>query len=238
MHWRVIPYSTECAVRNMALDEAILEAFLAGEAPPTVRFYGWNQPSVTIGRLQPASSIPEGWGRCPIVRRPTGGRAVAHGSDLTFSIVVDGRVLGSAVRESYRRVGDAVARALVKSGVPAEFCRNTTPPETVRGIGRCFDLTLEYELAVNGQKMLGSAQVRRSGAVLQQNSLLLPAEALMTPSELVPVIVEAIESQFDVSLYWGEFSESELQIAGRLADNKYASDCWNRLGETMHSDAD
>lgn len=229
MRWRVIPYAEYEAAWNMAVDEAILESFISEDSPPTIRFYGWVRPAVTIGRLQPIESVPEGWGR-DVVRRPTGGRAVSHGSDLTFSIVVDSQKLGSPVRESYRMVGDAVARALTITGIRAEFCRNTTPPSSVRGIGNCFDLTLEYELSVSGTKAFGSAQVRRSGAVLQQNSLAIPAGDDQPPprEQLSTAISLAIEETFGVELSCGELTEAELEIARRLADNKYASDGWNQ----------
>jgi lipoate-protein ligase A len=212
----------------MALDEAILEALIAGDAPPTLRFYGWSEPAVTIGRLQKISSVPEGWAPT-VIRRPTGGRAVAHGSDLTFSLVVGAATLGAKIGESYRLVGEAVADALTSLGVPAEFCRNRTAPEAVRMIGNCFDLSLEYELAVNGEKVLGSAQVRRAGAVLQQNSLAPPANGDWPDrDDIVAAIIREFRGKFSSELYQGEISEIELQIARQLADNKYVADGWNR----------
>ena len=229
MHWRVIPFTLGEPAWNMALDEAILESFIAGQAPATLRFYGWSQPAVTIGRLQAIASVPEGWGR-PIIRRPTGGRAVLHGGDLTFSFVVSAAVLGSRVLESYRRLGQVVARALVALGVPAELCEKTADPSSIRKTGNCFDLTLEYELAVRGRKVLGSAQVRRSGAVLQQNSLARPPVGPWPArEELVKAICAAVEAEFDVKLSCGEPSPAELRVARELADNKYASDSWNAL---------
>jgi lipoate-protein ligase A len=226
----VIPYSEDEAAWNMAVDESILEAFIEGNAPPTIRFYGWLQPSITIGRLQPYSSVPEGWGTNIIVRRPTGGRAVFHGCDLTFSIVVDVATLGSPVRESYRRVGEAVSKALVSIGVQAELCRQQTPPAAVRGIGNCFDLTLDYELSVEGRKTLGSAQVRRSGAVLQQNSLASPTKKPWPDRDgLIVAIMREIRTEFNISMEIGNLSENELKIAGELADKKYTNDGWNLL---------
>lgn len=235
MRWRLIPYEEGSAPWNMALDEAILEAFISDDAPPTLRFYGWSEPVVTIGRLQPISSVPAGWGT-PVVRRPTGGRAVRHGGDLTFSLILDAAVLSSRVRESYRLVGEAIARALVSLGVPAELCRNRTPPASVRRIGNCFDLTLDYEVAVEGAKVLGSAQVRRAGALLQQNSLLLsPSQRWPERGELTDAIIHALEAEFHVDIHPGELTEVELQIARRLADNKYACDGWNLRGVLLHS---
>ncbi len=231
MHWRVIPYEESEASWNMAVDEAIFQAFIAGSVPATVRFYGWIEPSVTIGRLQPVASVPEGWGTI-IVRRPTGGRAVYHGKDLTFSISVGADTLGSKVRESYRRVGEAVSRALVSIGVPAELCRTTTPPAAVRGIGNCFDLTTDYELAVAGKKTLGSAQVRHSDAVLQQNSLADPSgESWKNLDDLVAAIVREIEIEFGVNTTLDKLTEAELKMARLLADNKYADDGWNLEGK-------
>ncbi|MBI2842566.1 MAG: lipoate--protein ligase family protein [Armatimonadetes bacterium] len=230
MRWRVIPYEEKDAVRNMAEDEAVLEAFIMGQSPPTVKFYGWTEPSVTIGRLQSASSVPEGWGS-GIVRRPTGGRAVFHKDDLTFSLVVGSEALGTRVQESYRRVGEAAARALNSLGINAGFCRNTTAAQSVRKIGKCFDLTLDYELAVQGTKVLGSAQVRRAGAVLQQNSLALSSNTFWPARDkIIDGILYEVEQEFCVETVCGGMSALELQIASELADNKYAVEEWNLGG--------
>jgi lipoate-protein ligase A len=96
-------------------------------------------------------------------------------------------------------------------------------------IGNCFDLSLEYELAVNGEKVLGSAQVRRAGAVLQQNSLAPPANGDWPDrDDIVAAIIREFRGKFSSELYQGEISEIELQIARQLADNKYVADGWNR----------
>jgi len=213
----------------MAVDEAILGCFIAGEAPPTLRFYGWTQPAVTIGRLQPVSSVPEGWGTC-VVRRPTGGRAVRHGTDLTFSLVCEAAELGSPVRESYRRVGQAVASALLVLGLPAQFCRSTTAPSSVRRTADCFELTLDHEVSVGGRKVLGSAQTRRSGAVLQQNSLAGPPGRWWPDcGRLAAAVADALEAEFGVELVRGELSAAEIRIARTLADSKYAAEAWTLL---------
>lgn len=225
MRWRLIPYSEHGPEWNMAIDEAIFGEFIEGNCSPTLRFYGWNEPCVTIGRLQPAESVPEGWGT-RVTRRPTGGRAVRHANELTFSIVVPASVLGSPVRESYRRTGEAVARALQSLGIAAEMCRNTTPAATVRGIGNCFALTLDYELAVGGRKVLGSAQVRRAGAVLQQNSLVIPmAETESGRGVLMRAIVCSITAEYGADIQEEVLSETELQNAREIAEKKYAIEC-------------
>lgn len=227
-HWRVIPYIEGHPTWNMALDEAILEALISGDAPPTLRFYGWSVPSITIGRLQKIKSVPEEWDGT-IVRRPTGGRAVNHTRDIiTFSVIVGADILGSPVSESYRRVGEAVSEALTSLDIPAEFCQARTAPESVRAIGNCFELSLEYELAVEGDKVLGSAQVRRNGFVLQQNSLEKP-EGTQWPSisEIESAIIESFKHKFDSEFCFGNISETELQMAHQLTDNKYATEAWN-----------
>ena len=219
----------------MAVDEAILESFISGQSIPTLRFYGWSESTISIGKLQPISSIPQGWGSS-IVRRPTGGRAVFHGNDLTFSLVVGAAVLGHPVHESYRRVGQAVGEALQSLEIPAQFCQNTSPAASIREIGNCFDLTLEYELTVGGKKVLGSAQVRRAEAVLQQNSLAPPSKDCTWPErdDLVAEIIGSVESSFGIIIEEGRLSETELKIARHLTDNKYAIESWN-LCSASHS---
>lgn len=89
-HWRFIPYAVFDAADNMAIDEAILDAHLEGKSPPTLRLYGWKPPAVSIGYGQKLSSTVEERIRShgfDIVRRPTGGRAVLHAHELTYSFV-------------------------------------------------------------------------------------------------------------------------------------------------------
>jgi len=247
--WRLIDYQVCDPFYNMACDEAIFDAFCGGWSPPTVRFYGWSRPAISLGYLQPAEgrldpAVCASRG-VDIVRRPTGGRAVAHGGDLTFSITLDSRTVegGGGIASSYRKTGEAVAIALCSLGIDARFCRSRSAPKIVRETVSCFDLCLENEVSVCGKKILGCAQLRRGNALMQQNSLAVasPPEQLLeilgvrkaaaigqvaSVEDMAGLIRESIERVFGVAVSPGELSDREKQAATRL-ESRYRSDQWN-----------
>ena len=178
--WRLLNTGYADGATNMAVDEAILLAVAEGEAPPTLRFYGWRPPCLSIGYNQSAEEVDVG--RCrergvDFVRRPTGGRAVLHTDELTYSLVAprdEPRVAGGVI-ESYRRLSLGLIAGLRALGVAAVQA-------DVRQIGdgekpaACFHAPSAYEVAVGGRKLVGSAQVRRWGCVLQHGSLPLAGD--------------------------------------------------------------
>lgn len=163
----------------MAVDEAILAGVSEGSSPPTLRVYAWEPPTVSIGHSQRASTEldleacrREGFG---VVRRPTGGRAVLHAGELTYSVV--GRSgeppLGGTIAESYQAIANGLLLGLKELGVCAELAAVATAP---RGRGEvappCFVSAGRFEIVVAGRKLIGSAQRRLGAAVLQHGSLL------------------------------------------------------------------
>ena len=181
MTWRLLLDAAADGFTNMAVDEAILEAHLAGEVPPTVRFYRWRPACLSIGYFQRAAKEvdEDGCRRLGVdwVRRPTGGRAILHDVELTYSVVGgegDATVEGG-VLQSYRKISAALVSGLRRLGVPAEMA-----PEKMRGPGlgsaACFDAPSAYEVTIHGRKVIGSAQVRRGGARLQHGAILLEVD--------------------------------------------------------------
>ncbi len=173
----------------MALDEAILESVGRGETPPTLRLYAWQPPCLSLGYAQPYGEVDIerlhqlGW---ELVRRPTGGRAILHTDELTYSVTGphdEPRLIGG-VLESYRQVSEALLLALHLLGVPAEARENpaqnpatqassqsennTTAAQPTQPI--CFEVPSNYEITVGGKKLIGSAQARRKEGVLQHGS--------------------------------------------------------------------
>jgi lipoate-protein ligase A len=173
----------------MGIDEALLRrANHAGEC--VVRVYEWRRLTLSLGRNQIAR------GRYDLdrarshgvefVRRPTGGRAVLHHRELTYSVTAPIRALGS-LHESYRRINALLLAALARLGVRASVAPR--PPRTpLPGILPCFDVPGEGELVVDGRKLVGSAQWRDHDALLQHGSILvagdqtLASDLLLTPS--------------------------------------------------------
>lgn len=175
--WRRLETGFAPGAWNMAVDEALMETVGRGESPPTLRFYGWDPPALSLGYFQDREQEVDLEGCAAqgfdCVRRPTGGRAVLHAEEVTYAVVVpEGhpRFQGS-VQETYRAISKGLAAGLRRLGVPAEMA----PAE--RGAGErsaaCFDSPSFYELVVEGRKLVGSAQVRRHGALLQHGSILL-----------------------------------------------------------------
>jgi lipoate-protein ligase A len=183
----------------MAVDEATLTAVAEGRSPPTLRFFAWEPPCLSIGYSQAVDEVDII--RCrqadvDVVRRPTGGRAILHTDELTYSIAapqVEPRVAGGVV-ESYRRLSVGLVRGLRLLGV--EVAQAGAGHGTVALIGQdadvsaaCFDAPSAYEVTAGGKKLVGSAQVRRKRAVLQHGSLPLQGDIarichyLVVPSE-------------------------------------------------------
>jgi len=160
----------------MAVDEAILEAVASGASPTTLRLYAWAPPCLSLGYAQSINDADRqrlaarGW---HLVRRPTGGRAILHTDELTYSVIgsQDEPRLSGSVLESYQRLSQALLLALHALGIPAQAEPN---PE---GAGEnrlpaavCFEVPSNYEITVHGRKIIGSAQARRKGVVLQHGS--------------------------------------------------------------------
>ncbi len=161
----------------MAVDEAILEAVIAGQSQPTLRLYAWDPPCLSLGYSQPVQDVDKealtqrGW---HLVRRPTGGRAILHTDELTYSIMApqtDPHVSGS-ILESYRRLSMALVAGLNRMGLTASADKEYDLPAGSQANGAvCFEVPANYEITVAGKKLIGSAQARRYQGVLQHGSL-------------------------------------------------------------------
>ncbi len=166
----------------MAIDEAILESVGAKLVPPTLRLYAWQPPCLSLGYAQPVSDVDQaalaqsGWG---LVRRPTGGRAILHTDELTYAVIAplhEERVEGG-VLESYRRLAQALVKALERLGLAAQSeAKYALPAGSRPNAAVCFEVPSNYEITANGKKIIGSAQARRLLGVLQHGSLPLTGD--------------------------------------------------------------
>lgn len=173
--WRLISHPAAGGAWNMAVDEALTLSVSEGKSPPVLRFYAWQPGCLSLGYAQPASDIhnerlhQHGW---DAVRRLTGGRAILHIDELTYSVITpltDPRVEGGVI-ESYRRLSDGLMAGLTQFGVPVEAGRaNPNAPRLDGPV--CFEVPSDYEITAQGKKLLGSAQTRRKGVVLQHGAL-------------------------------------------------------------------
>lgn len=177
--WRFIYDQPLPGAVNMAVDDAILEHVLNGQSPPTLRLYAWSPPCLSLGYGQKLHDADLeriaafGW---TAVRRPTGGRAILHTDELTYSVTVpaDHPLAQIDIVTSYRQISAALVDALQRLGLSPQAERATDMPRNPGAV--CFEIPSHYEITVEGRKLVGSAQVRRKGALLQHGSLPLTGD--------------------------------------------------------------
>ncbi len=181
--WRFIRSGKCSPAYNMAVDEAVLTLHSEGKVPPTLRFYGWDPATLSIGYFQKADEEVHFAElealRLGFVRRPTGGRAVLHDQELTYSMIVSEDYPGMprSVTEAYRVLSEGLLHGFRRLGLQAEMVSLASEDDKLKyaaaGSAACFDSPSWYELVVEGRKVAGSAQVRQKGVVLQHGSILL-----------------------------------------------------------------
>jgi lipoate-protein ligase A len=180
--WRLLITPPARGAWNMAVDEAILEYTQAGRSAslPTLRLYAWDPACLSLGHAQPFADVDtarlkeRGW---EVVRRATGGRAILHTDELTYSVIgrPDEPLLAGGVLESYSRIAQALLLAVKNLELPVKMkegkANDNDTPNPV-----CFEVPSTYEITVDGKKLIGSAQARKKEGVLQHGSLPLTGD--------------------------------------------------------------
>jgi lipoate-protein ligase A len=258
-HWRLIDSGPGSGPWNLALDDAIFGAVRDGASPPTLRLYRWDAPTLSLGYAQQRRRDVDD-DACAalgiaVLRRATGGRAVLHDREVTYSVSAPAGLplFGSGLDPAYRAIAAGLAAGLRLLGVVAE-----PAPAPAGRAGRhpgCFAARSRHELGVGGRKLVGSAQRRERGAFLQHGSVLLDghderlaqllrpaggagggarmiglAELLgaAPPAEQVAAAVAAgCAAAWKVALRPGAPSGDELREARRLERERYRSPAWN-----------
>lgn len=240
----------------MALDEAVSESVRKEDSPPTLRLYGWDKPSLTIGCFQKTSKIDIEFCRkkhIPIVRRPTGGRAILHHIELTYSFSSrpEGPFKGG-VNENYKILSKAFALAFSRLGIDAAMDRSKRADYSRNPI--CFRSSSFGELSSGGIKLIGSAQKKWADGFLQQGSIpfeadyglmrdIFPEKAesfprdakeglsyiapSITAEELKRAIASAFEKCFGIGFAPSSPTAEEYARADVLVKDKYSNPQWN-----------
>lgn len=175
--WRLIKTPPLRGSLNMAIDEALLEKIADPDSIPALRLYAWTPPCLSLGFSQPITDVDLARVNTlgyDLVRRPTGGRAVLHTDEMTYSVIAplsEPRVKGSVI-ESYRRLSLALVNALNSLSLEAVADKEyNLPQNTNKRAAVCFEVPSNYEITVKGKKLIGSAQARKHKGVLQHGSL-------------------------------------------------------------------
>ena len=197
MRWRFLATGHGSAAYNMAVDEALLQEMASGGKTPVFRVFGWKPPALSLGYGQKFHKEVD-LEKCrrtgiDVVRRPTGGRAVLHWEELTYSVICaeDDPVLGGNVSDTYRLIAQCLVAGLQLFGVEAELERSGSRPVRPRGKSPttpCFSSLSRWEVKCGGRKLIGSAQRRVKGAILQHGSLLIGEHHKKLPDLLPPAM--------------------------------------------------
>jgi lipoate-protein ligase A len=229
--WRLLRHYDAEPGFNMAVDEALLEC---SDAPVTLRFYTWEPAALSLGYFQRFRDVPAASDARAVVRRLTGGGAIHHADELTFSITApaDHALYRGEVKASYERVHARIARALAELEIDADLRRERSASSDRAGTGMCFHHSTDLDLLWDGAKGVGSAQRRTGGRVLHHGSIKLGATALepgvstvrshapaISPEAFAARLADAFGDGERVRLEPGELTPGEREAATRRADH-------------------
>ena len=241
---RIIHDDAHDGPTNMARDEALLALVGEGESVPTLRTYQWSPPTISLGYFQKYGDygrLDPPAGALPVVRRQTGGGAILHDRELTYSITLpaDHPLLADGPNALYEIVHDALMECLAERGVETRRGSETDGSGPGRGPFFCFARRHLLDVFLGDGKLAGSAQRRTRNAVLQHGSIIFevrydqqPAApirqvALLEPDDLRRPFADAVAGRGRLSAALGQWTASELALAGDLVA-QYAGRSWTR----------
>jgi lipoate-protein ligase A len=261
--WRLIHDDAATGSWNMAVDEALWEAVSSGDSVPVLRFYSWEPHCLSLGRLQktlpPAVVQRENGERedFEFVRRPTGGRAVWHGNEITYSICIALRDLpedSRSVNGAYTWLSRGFLRGLQELGLRVELSTGNAKADGPN----CFAATAACDFVANGKKLIGAAQGRNEYALMQHGSILLSiddskwrdlagggmegatsieaivkeqggkfSDSKWSRKRIIEALHNGFAQEFGILFEKSSKFEAELQRAQQLKSEKYEENLWN-----------
>lgn len=262
--WRLIDTGPLSGRENMAIDEALFRCFDPASSQPVLRLYGWQPSALSLGRFQKAAADLD-LDRCradnlTIVRRITGGGAIYHADELTYSLVCGPSQIPAAtsVKESFRVLTSFLLGLYRTLGLQAAYAADLAPAGSRLGerTPLCFAGKESYDMLVNGRKLGGNAQRRSRAVIFQHGSIPLQnrvqqglhylivkpqgieqastclAEQGITVDydRLKQTLVAQFQAQLGASLQAGDLTAAERALSQQLAAGKYCADCWNLEG--------
>ena len=251
MQLRLIDSKENNAFMNMAIDEALLASRL-----PVLRFYSWNPAALSIGYFQSIRDFNLDnlkKHNIDLVRRLTGGDAVLHDKELTYSFIIGESLMPESVTDSYKIISKGILLALKSLGIKAEMNEEV---DKNKKTAICFNNPSWYELTVNNKKIVGSAQKRVDGKLLQHGAILLDigieklaslfktktdinklknkitsinqeSKNKITYDQLAEAMEEGFKKNLKAKLIKGTLADQEIKAAKKLAKEKYSTKEWN-----------
>lgn len=244
--WRLIIDKKKDGYYNMAVDEAILLNYQA-QRVPTLRIYGWSEPFITLGYSQDPREVLEPTNKRPFLKRVTGGSAILHDRELTYSItcVLEDLGLTSSVKESYKTICGFLINFYKSLGILVKYAKDTEETNLDEQTPFCFSSWQKLDLVVADKKIGGNAQRRKKNLIFQHGSI--PQEldfsridqSIKTPfdvrkkatsleqllghhtnfSSLSHLLAKSFEDTFELALYRDVISPSEERIVGDILKN-------------------
>ncbi len=214
--WRLIEDHQWTGTQNMAADHVLLRHFQPGSSP-ILRLYTWDCITLSVGKNQRLDAINQEWCRTqgiPIIRRPTGGQAVLHGNDLTYSIIgdpQDTRFSGGIV-QTYQTISQAFVRFFQNLGMTPQLQPHSRAQRVAQASQVCFVVPSSYEILLNNRKIIGSAQRQTATAFLQHGTIPL--------QDQVPYLAHIFRNTSPEMLYQ---KTTDLNTAGGLANQSETS---------------
>jgi len=229
---------------NMAVDEILLRS-AAEDGVTTLRTYAWSTPTLTLGYFQHYDdrSRHTNSAGCPCIRRQTGGGAILHDQEITYSLCVPVPRRTIDTRYYYHLVHDSLRTALASFGIEVELCAAAVAPASTEFL--CFQRRSFGDVICGGYKILGSAQRRHGRGLLQHGSLLLtrsdhapelpglldlvpPSDQRPTSEIVIQHVQDAISSRLDARPQPGHLTREEQIMGEQLMKSRFESELWNR----------
>lgn len=251
--WRLLVSPADSGARNLATDQAVADHVRDGASPPTLRFYTWRPAALSLGYGQSLAAVDADLARregIDLVRRPTGGQAILHNDELTYALMLPRThtLAAGGVLRSYERLSAGFKRGFAALGLDARQGAWQPHASDAEGL-LCFASPSTHELSADGVKLMGSAQTRLGGALLQHGSipfahdpriydlLRLPRPAslrglrdLQSPAPTVGALIEVLATGFAealrVALMPGSLCAAELTRRDELVRKRYACKSW------------
>lgn len=262
--WRLVHTPPLPAAENMAIDEALLRCFDPRASLPVLRLYRWDPPALSLGRFQRTARVLD-LERCsahslPVVRRITGGGAIYHADELTYSLTCTPSQIppATSIKDSFRVLTGFLLGLYARLGLHAGYARDIRGEKVTLGARTdfCFAGQEIFDILINGRKIGGNAQLRQRGIIFQHGSIPLspraerglffmadtsPAYARgaislaecgvpAEPDILQGELVAAFSDCFGVECRREPLSAREQTCARELVVTKYSADAWNLEG--------